>query len=60
MGALSVAWVYPNSYSVAMASLGYQIVRTQIRDLGFTRIERSFAEPMNGANTGEWNQSQCV
>lgn len=42
-GALKVALVYPNSYRVGMASLGFQTVRRQARELGFTRVERAFA-----------------
>ena len=51
-GSLAVALVYPNSYGVGMASLGFQAVRDRFRDMGFTRVERAFVLSPTGTARG--------
>ena len=47
-GPLSVALVYPNTYSVGMSSLGYLCVRQWMRDVGSIQVERVFALSCDG------------
>ena len=47
-GPLHLAVVYPNAYSVAVASLGFQRVRRLALDSGHARVERAFADPIIG------------
>jgi len=47
-GPLRVALIYPNTYAVGMSSLGFHLVRQELRATGLTRVERAFAEPAPG------------
>lgn len=47
-GSLRIALVYPNTYSVGMASLGYHVVRQAMLASGVGQIERAFTSPSPG------------